>query len=178
DDAAGRAQAAARRDGACAPPAADAGAAALQRPGRRDVSVVRAAARPAGARGSGRGAPRVGDDSHRRSLLRRSRRRSSAAHLLHGAAGVARAAGVEDHRPQRRGRGARGDGAASQRARRLTRRLAYNHAMRVVNRTAVTITGGEPYLEWMRQTDADFNQGTITVSTAKTYGSAFLLPEV
>jgi len=49
--------------------------------------------------------------------------------------------------------------------------------MRVVNRTAVTITGAQPYLEWMRQTDADFNKGTITVSTAKTYGSAFLLPE-
>jgi hypothetical protein len=49
--------------------------------------------------------------------------------------------------------------------------------MRVVNRTAVTITGAQPYLDWMRRTDADFNRGTITVSAAKTYGSAFLLPE-
>jgi hypothetical protein len=51
--------------------------------------------------------------------------------------------------------------------------------MRVVNRTAVSITGAQPYLEWMRQTDADFNKGAITVVVprAKAYGSAFLLPE-
>ena len=49
--------------------------------------------------------------------------------------------------------------------------------MRVVNRTAVTITGAQPYIDWMRQTDADFNKGAITVSRAKAYGSAFLLPE-
>jgi hypothetical protein len=57
--------------------------------------------------------------------------------------------------------------------------LAYNHAMRVVNRTAVTITGAQPYLDWMRQTDSDFNKGgvTVVVPRAKAYGSAFLLPE-
>ena len=49
--------------------------------------------------------------------------------------------------------------------------------MRVVNRTAVTITGAQPYLDWMRQTDADFNKGAVTVSRVKAYGSAFLLPE-
>lgn len=49
--------------------------------------------------------------------------------------------------------------------------------MRVVNRTAVTITGAQPYLDWMRQTDADFNRGAVTVSRVKAYGSAFLLPE-
>ena len=49
--------------------------------------------------------------------------------------------------------------------------------MRVVNRTAVTVTGAQPYFDWVRRTDADFNKGTITVSVAKTYGSAFLLPE-
>jgi hypothetical protein len=51
--------------------------------------------------------------------------------------------------------------------------------MRVVNRTAVTITGGDPYLEWMRQTDSDFNKDgvTVVVPRAKAYGSAFLLPE-
>jgi hypothetical protein len=56
---------------------------------------------------------------------------------------------------------------------------AYNHAMRVVNRTAVTITGGQPYLDWMRQTDSDFNRTgvTVVVPRAKAYGSAFLLPE-
>ena len=29
----------------------------------------------------------------------------------------------------------------------------------------------------MRQVDADFNKGAVTVSRAKAYGSAFLLPE-
>jgi hypothetical protein len=49
--------------------------------------------------------------------------------------------------------------------------------MRVVNRTAVTIVGAQPYLDWMRQTDADFNRGALTVQPARAYGSAFLLPE-
>ena len=49
--------------------------------------------------------------------------------------------------------------------------------MRVVNRTAVTITGAQPFIDWMRDTDADFNRGAITVPRAKAYGSAFLLPE-
>src|SRR4029077_16654537 len=49
--------------------------------------------------------------------------------------------------------------------------------MRLINRTAVTLTGAQPYLDWMRQTAADFNKGAITVAPAKTYGSAFLLPE-
>ena len=49
--------------------------------------------------------------------------------------------------------------------------------MRVVNRTAVTITGAKPYIDWMRRTDADFNTGAVTVPRVKAYGSAFLLPE-
>jgi hypothetical protein len=49
--------------------------------------------------------------------------------------------------------------------------------MRVVNRTAVTITGAQPYIDWMRRTDADFNKSAVTVPRAKAYGSAFLLPE-
>ena len=49
--------------------------------------------------------------------------------------------------------------------------------MRVVNRTAVTIIGAQPYIVWMRATDADFNKGAITVQAAKAYGAAFLLPE-
>jgi hypothetical protein len=49
--------------------------------------------------------------------------------------------------------------------------------MRVVNRTAVTVTGALPYIEWMRATDADFNRGAVTVPRAKAYGSVFLLPE-
>jgi hypothetical protein len=49
--------------------------------------------------------------------------------------------------------------------------------MRVINRTAVTITGAQPFVDWMRDTDADFNRGAVTVARAKAYGSAFLLPE-
>ena len=49
--------------------------------------------------------------------------------------------------------------------------------MRVVNRTAVTIVGAKPYIDWMRDTDADFNKGAITVPRVRAYGSAFLLPE-
>ena len=49
--------------------------------------------------------------------------------------------------------------------------------MRVLNRTAITVIGSEPYLEWTRSRDADFNRGTLTVARTKSYGSAFLLPE-
>jgi hypothetical protein len=49
--------------------------------------------------------------------------------------------------------------------------------MRVINRTAITLVGAQPYLDWTRQKEADVNQGTLTVARAKTYGSAFLLPE-
>lgn len=49
--------------------------------------------------------------------------------------------------------------------------------MRVVNRTAATITGAKPYVDWTLKTDADTNKGALTVPRAKVYGSAFLLPE-
>jgi hypothetical protein len=49
--------------------------------------------------------------------------------------------------------------------------------MRVVNRTAVTVTGIEPYVEWTRQTASDAGRGLITVAHAKLYGTAYLLPE-
>jgi hypothetical protein len=49
--------------------------------------------------------------------------------------------------------------------------------MRVINRTAVTITGAKPYVDWTLNTDADANKGAITVARARTYGSAFLMPE-
>jgi hypothetical protein len=49
--------------------------------------------------------------------------------------------------------------------------------MRVVNRTAVTVVGAKPYTDWTLHTDADMNKGAITVARAKTYGSAYLLPE-
>ncbi len=49
--------------------------------------------------------------------------------------------------------------------------------MRVINRTAITITGADPYVEWTEQRDADFNRGTLTVARTRTYGASFLLPE-
>ena len=49
--------------------------------------------------------------------------------------------------------------------------------MRVINRTAITIVGAQPYMKWTLQKEADVNKGTLTVARAKTYGSAFLLPE-
>jgi hypothetical protein len=49
--------------------------------------------------------------------------------------------------------------------------------MRVINRTAVTIVGAEPYVEWTRTRDADFNANAVTVARTKAYGAAFLLPE-
>jgi hypothetical protein len=50
--------------------------------------------------------------------------------------------------------------------------------MRVVNRTAVTVVGAEPYIEWTRSRDADFNRGQLTVVRSKAFGTALLLPEV
>jgi hypothetical protein len=50
--------------------------------------------------------------------------------------------------------------------------------MRVINRTAVTVVGAQPYVDWTLRTDADINKGAVTVARAKPYGSAFLLPEL
>jgi hypothetical protein len=51
--------------------------------------------------------------------------------------------------------------------------------VRVVNRTAISIVGGPPYMEWMRSRDADFARDSLTVSLAhaRSYGTAILLPE-
>ena len=50
--------------------------------------------------------------------------------------------------------------------------------MRVVNRTAVTLVGAQPFIDWTLQTDSDADSGALTVARAKTFGSAFLLPEL
>src|SRR5918996_69771 len=60
--------------------------------------------------------------------------------------------------------------------------------MRVINRTAVTILGAQPYTDWTRTRDADFPSARPTsgsareapsmlVAPTKAYGSAYLLPE-
>src|SRR4051812_46197165 len=49
--------------------------------------------------------------------------------------------------------------------------------MRLVNRTAVSVTGKQPYIDWTRKHDADANKGMLTVARVKPYGTAILLPE-
>ena len=49
--------------------------------------------------------------------------------------------------------------------------------MRVLNRTAITVVGAQPYIDWTLEQDADVNKGTLTVARAKTFGTAYLLPE-
>jgi hypothetical protein len=52
-------------------------------------------------------------------------------------------------------------------------------SLRVINRTAVSIVGAQPYIDWMRSRDADFAKEALTVSVAhaRSYGTAVLLPE-
>lgn len=49
--------------------------------------------------------------------------------------------------------------------------------MRLLNRTAITITGAKPYVDWTLARPSDAATNAITVVRAKPYGSAFLLPE-
>ena len=55
--------------------------------------------------------------------------------------------------------------------------------MRVINRTALTVVGAEPYLAWTRLRDAAFVPATAAsglsaaIPRAKPFGSAYLLPE-
>ena len=49
--------------------------------------------------------------------------------------------------------------------------------MRVINRTAISITGAQPFIDWMRQHDASAATGMLTVARSRPYGTAYLLPE-
>lgn len=49
--------------------------------------------------------------------------------------------------------------------------------MRVVNRTAISLVGEAPFVEWTRTNDADVNKGALTVPRARPYGTVILLPE-
>jgi hypothetical protein len=52
--------------------------------------------------------------------------------------------------------------------------------MRLINRTAVTVVGAEPYLAWTRARDAAFapaKELSVAVPRARPFGSAYLLPE-
>src|SRR5437762_5420339 len=50
--------------------------------------------------------------------------------------------------------------------------------MRVINRTAISIVGAQPYIEWTRRHASTAESGIVTVPRAKPYGTAFLLPEL
>jgi len=49
--------------------------------------------------------------------------------------------------------------------------------MRVVNRTAISLVGEAPFVEWTQANGADADKGTLTVARAQPYGTVFLLPE-
>jgi hypothetical protein len=60
--------------------------------------------------------------------------------------------------------------------------------MRVVNRTAITLAGQQPYLDWMHGRDQQFppleradqasrSAPALVVASARAYGAAILLPE-
>ena len=49
--------------------------------------------------------------------------------------------------------------------------------MRVVNRTAVTIIGAQPFVDWSLARDIAFAKDTITVVRTRPFGTAYLLPE-
>lgn len=49
--------------------------------------------------------------------------------------------------------------------------------MRVVNRTAISLVGEAPYVEWTLANDADAAKGQLTVVRAQPYGTVILLPE-
>jgi hypothetical protein len=49
--------------------------------------------------------------------------------------------------------------------------------MRVVNRTAISLIGEAPFVEWMQAHDADAAKGSLTVVRANPFGTVILLPE-
>src|SRR5438105_1510898 len=49
--------------------------------------------------------------------------------------------------------------------------------MRLCNRTAVSLVGESPFVEWTRANDADVDKGTLTVARVPPYGTVVLLPE-
>jgi len=49
--------------------------------------------------------------------------------------------------------------------------------MRVINRTAISVVGGQPYVDWTRHHAGDGSSEAVTVARAKPFGAAVLLPE-
>lgn len=52
--------------------------------------------------------------------------------------------------------------------------------MRLINRTAISVVGAAPYLEWTRSRDLEFapvKELSVAAPRTKPFGSVFLLPE-
>src|ERR1044071_5039274 len=61
-----------------------------------------------------------------------------------------------------------------------SRRIEEQERMRLINRTAVSVVGAEPYVEWTRSRDAAFapaKELSVSVPRAKPFGSVYLLPD-
>jgi hypothetical protein len=50
--------------------------------------------------------------------------------------------------------------------------------MRLLNRTAISIVGAQPYVDWTLQTDSTADRDPVIVARAKPFGTAVLLPEL
>jgi hypothetical protein len=50
--------------------------------------------------------------------------------------------------------------------------------MRLLNRTAISIVGAQPYVDWTRQTESTANRDAVIVERAKPFGTVVLLPEL
>jgi hypothetical protein len=50
--------------------------------------------------------------------------------------------------------------------------------MRVINRTAISVVGAQPYIDWTRRHESTATGGIVTVPRAQPYGTAYLLPEL
>jgi hypothetical protein len=50
--------------------------------------------------------------------------------------------------------------------------------MRLLNRTAMSIVGAQPYVDWTRKTHSSADHNPVTVARAKPFGTAVLLPEL
>lgn len=66
--------------------------------------------------------------------------------------------------------------------------MLYDAAMRLLNRTAITVVAAQPYIDWTKARDTAFrtsssveaaarHTASLSVARTRSYGSAFLLPE-
>ena len=56
--------------------------------------------------------------------------------------------------------------------------MYYDGRMRILNRTAVSVVGAQPYVDWTRSQGSRAEAGIVTVGLSRPFGSTFLLPEM